>query len=458
MLKEQNTMNQDSNIAEIQPQDLYAQDEIDLFELAAGLWSKKRTISGITLATLLAGVFYIATAPSMYLASTQIRPPNLSDLLQINETLSVEHARAAAVIRGDEGKSLFLAVTPHIAFQRATFELESPEIQNLVLNEILAANEGRKPEDICEEEEEDFVCYPIGIELPKTGKNSSLQISDSITVTVSHHNPEMARDLLNEHIRQANTEVVHALAGEIQGSLAARIVHLEAQISRAISMEQLAKTDAITRLSEADEIAKLNLRDKIAALKKKALQLRLDKISTLEEAYDIASSLSIKEPISLTQLSHRQEASQGAMAISADFSNRRDPSYLRGTRMLSAEIAALKNRKSDDFTIPEIRKLEEQLSILDTNREIQLMEARKDDSAFVSNIGALRTKLDELQAQSNQDYNAVRALRVVQPAMTPKSPVKPRKKLILAICLFAGGFLGTLVALVMVAADKHKAG
>lgn len=446
-------MNQDSNSTEIESQPLYAQDEIDLFELAAGLWAMKWTIVGIALATLLAGVIYIAIAPPVYMASAQVRPPSLSDLVQVNETQSLEEAREAGL--GSAEAESMLTVTPLKAFQKAMYELESPDVQNLVLRVILAGKEGDNSEDICEEEE-DFVCYSMGIELPKTTKNSTLQTSDSVTVTVSHSNPKTARDLLNEHIKQANTEVVNALVGELKDSLAARITHLEVEISRAISMEELANADTIARLAEADELARLNLEDKIAAIKKKALQLRLDKISVLEEAFGIARSLDIEEPISLTQLSQRQASPEGGMAISADFSNRSDPYYLRGTRMLSAEIAALKNRKSDDFTIPEIRKLEEQLALLDTNRKIQLLQARKDNSAFVSNIGALRAKLDELQAQANQDYSAVRVLRLVQPAETPESPVSPRKGLILALCLFVGGFLGMLVALVQVAAANRR--
>ena len=53
----------------------------------------------------------------------------------------------------------------------------------------------------------------MGVELPKRTKNSSLQTSDSVTVTVPHN----------------NAEAVATLVGELNDSLAARIVHLEAQ-------------------------------------------------------------------------------------------------------------------------------------------------------------------------------------------------------------------------------------
>ena len=144
------------------------------------------------------------------------------------------------------------------------------------------------------------------------------------------------------------------------------------------------------------------------------------------------------------------------MAINADFSTQGDPYYLRGTRMLSAEITTLKNRKSDDFTEPEIRKLQEQLALLETNRKIQTLQAREDNSAFITSIQPLRLKLDELQAIAAQDYSKVRLLRLEQPAMAPESPIKPRKKLVLLLCIISGGFLGLLVALVRVAVGNRR--
>ena len=447
-------MNQDSAATTTESPSRYAQGEIDLFGLAAGLWLKKMAIICITLTIVVAGAVYVAITPSRYVASAQIRPPKLFDLVQINETPSLEEAREAG-LSSTKKESELLTVTPHMAFQRATFELKSAEVQNLVLGIMLAERKGERPEEICEEDE-NFACYEVGIELPRTAQNSSLQPSDAVTVTVSHQHPELARDLLNEHIRQVNNKVSNALVGERQGSLAARISHLEMQISRAISMEHLDNTDTITRLTEEDELARLDLEDRIAALQKKAAQLRLDKISSIEEAFFIAKNLNIEEPISLTQLSQRQASEQGGMAISADFSNRSDPAFLRGTRMLSVEITALKKRESDDFTIPEIRTLQEELALLDTNREIQLLNARKDNSAFVSNIRSLRIKLDRLRSQANQDYRSVRVLGLVQAPETPEHPDRPRKALILIFSLFAGGFLGILVALVMMAADRRQ--
>ena len=47
-------------------------------------------------------------------------------------------------------------------------------------------------------------------------------------------------------------------------------------------------------------------------------------------------------------------------------------------------------------------------------------------------------------------------LRLELPAITPESPMKPRKKLVLLLCIISGGFLGLLVALVRVAVGNRR--
>jgi LPS O-antigen subunit length determinant protein (WzzB/FepE family) len=47
-------------------------------------------------------------------------------------------------------------------------------------------------------------------------------------------------------------------------------------------------------------------------------------------------------------------------------------------------------------------------------------------------------------------------LRLDQEAILPNKSVKPKKMLILALCLMGGGFLGLLVALIVGAVEKQR--
>lgn len=144
------------------------------------------------------------------------------------------------------------------------------------------------------------------------------------------------------------------------------------------------------------------------------------------------------------------------MAVTADLSADKDPDYLRGTRILEAELTALRLRKSDDQNITLLRGLEEELALLDNNRQVEVLESRKDYAAFTESADELRSQISQLEALSVADYSTVALIRIDQRAIVPAHPIKPRKMLILAAAIVAGGMLGVLVALIRNAARSRR--
>jgi chain length determinant protein (polysaccharide antigen chain regulator) len=149
------------------------------------------------------------------------------------------------------------------------------------------------------------------------------------------------------------------------------------------------KNDRITYLTE-----------RIAGKRRIAREKREDQIARLKEALEIARKLHITRD--------RLAGSNITPAAIYDLG----VSYLRGTKTLEAEIATLQNRKTDDPFIEGLRDLQEELEAV---RNI--------------NIAA-------------QD---VRVAQVDQPASVPSRPIKPKKKLILALSGVGGLFLGVFV-------------
>ncbi|GAU09863.1 chain-length determining protein [Desulfoplanes formicivorans] len=139
------------------------------------------------------------------------------------------------------------------------------------------------------------------------------------------------------------------------------------------------------------------LKNSIAAKRKYGKEKREDQIARLNESLEIARALHITED--------KFSGSNISSAAIYDLG----VAYLRGTKALEAEIAALQNRKTDDPFIEGLRELQEQLDA------VSKIAIRPDN---------------------------VRVAQVDQPALVPSKPIKPKKQLIVALSGVGGLFLG----------------
>lgn len=98
--------------------------------------------------------------------------------------------------------------------------------------------------------------------------------------------------------------------------------------------------------------------------------------------------------------------------------------YMRGSKAIDAELSVLKNRQKDDPFIAGLRDIQEQVEYL---KSIKI------------------------------DPELVKVVRVDQSAQVPTSPIKPNKKLIVAVALVLGGMLGVFIALIRSAIKKRRA-
>ena len=66
-------------------------------------------------------------------------------------------------------------------------------------------------------------------------------------------------------------------------------------------------------------------------------------------------------------------------------------------------------------------------------------------------ITKLRLEINTLRAYAEQDYGTVRMLQMDMQVALPTNPIKPRRNLILTLCLVSGLFLGVLIVLISMA-------
>ena len=128
-------------------------------------------------------------------------------------------------------------------------------------------------------------------------------------------------------------------------------------------------------------------------------------IVVLEEALSIAKNLNIME----NQAGVFVAEGEGRLKES-------NTPYLKGVRLLQAEIDAYQDRLNDDRFLTQVRLLEEENQTLMDLKAIELHQ------------GSI--------------------IAIDKPAVVPTSPIKPNTKMIVALAVLLGGLIGVLFVLI----------
>lgn len=116
-----------------------------------------------------------------------------------------------------------------------------------------------------------------------------------------------------------------------------------------------------------------------------------------------------------------------------------------GTDALEAERKALRQRTSDDFADPRVAQIRKELLLLNTNREVEVLNQRTNEEVFLSDIAPLKAERVRLSSIST-DMRGLSLVYVDRLAVEPADPVKPKKALIIALGMVVGCLLGVLMA------------
>lgn len=152
-------------------------------------------------------------------------------------------------------------------------------------------------------------------------------------------------------------------------------------------------------LESSVQILRKSLDDQVTSLRSGARQERERRIIRLTEALQLAESIGLRTP-------------SDAGNLVASYSG--ETAYMRGADALRNEIVLLENRASDDPFIPELTGV------------------------------LMRQALLDMVSVSAEEISVARFDGVAVPST---SPIKPRKKLILALGLVLGGVLGIFIVL-----------
>jgi LPS O-antigen subunit length determinant protein (WzzB/FepE family) len=429
-------------------------DDMDLYSLVLGLWRRKGLIAtSATSIGLVAFIYLWGIADSQYSATVKARPPSASMLLPINAALTLPEFTAPA--EADEA-AMGLAVSPSTALERVVAEARSQDAQRSVITEnVQLLRPDLAGNTVYTRDLANALTRQFSTRIGGLGKKDVLA-EPTLAVSFEHSRPEAAATLANALLAEAHQRAVAAAVADTKAALDSRLSQLRADLKQAEVDATRAAQDEITRLEEADERRRRELAGQLKALRTKAQKLRADRIQQLEEALAIAQELGLEDPQSVELSARSLNVSEAARAPSINLAVSGGQEYLKGARLLNAELTAFKSRTSEDAFTPEVRELEANLALLESNPRIELLKARDNPLAFVDRARELRASIERLERAAQRDFSSVQFMQLDQPAVVPTRPIRPRRSVIMVAALFTGLMLGVLVALVMNATEARR--
>ncbi len=331
-------------------------ENLDIKWLLDTFKEKKRNVLSIILVFIMSSLIYALMLPNTYKAEIFIVPPQDKYVQPLNY-FATQIAKDSLLVL--EQKFIYFDFMKNVQsrkFQRKFF----------YENNIHDYFEGDDKEEIFDE----YFHQNLRFRLESKSVSRDIRQEDFLTVSYLHTDPATAAKWLNEFVAMVEKETTKNIVDGVNAS----INNYKRKIKSSIDSKR--------------ELAK---------------QIKQDKIIQLQEAYDIAEKLNIKNPSNSNMTSQTIFMDDGGTTGPTQITEM--PLYLFGTDALASQIKILQNRTSDDPFIPNLRQLEEELNTTSLVRV---------------------------------NYEDVRVAEVDQSAIEPKKKYSPRRSLILLLGLFFG--------------------
>lgn len=361
-------------------------EEISLLDISCLLLSRKKIILGIAFTVFCIGLLYTFTLKRVYQVETIIYPPSLENI----EFLNSDDQLLNSAMENQNGNTSIKQISSSTVFSSFIHTLESRELKKAFFEKykiIDAFNENMGKTLSISNNEKIFEGFEKSIKVEGGNKNNSMR------VTLKGLQKEKIGLWLDDLIELANKETINQLLKNRRAKIDSKIKSLKVEV---FSKRQSYK------------------------------ERRADEIIRLQDAYRIAQNLGVHEHIFAPRVdgSFNRVISTKLNSISKSLSNKANLSaYMKGTKVLKAEINSLKNRKSDDAYIPRLRDLLEKL-----------------------------TRLQEIKSEKFQ----LQTVHIDKKAVLEIEPVYPSRKQVLTLSIILGGMLGIFGVFIVEFANSLK--
>ena len=410
-------------------------DEIDLVELFMKIWNRKWwVILAGTLTTGIALAYALLVTP-VYKVYAELSPPSSTDL--------------SALL--DSGVDL----TKLNPFETFVQTIDAPEnklkIFDQNIKEIMAINGSGNVDQSSEEDLNAFFDdfeKSLSISLPSDPKKEAMLVDNRVEIAIEISDKNLGKKIISQLIENALLVSVDAVTSGLDANRRLNIERLKNQIDDQVRLEREKRSLKILNLRYEHDLALKVKQDQIDVLRSELEREREGKVIVLKQAMSIAKKLGIVKPTTLRSEVERANMNTST-SISADISNAAEPLYLRGVEFLQAELDALIKDQDFEKTSAVLRKLISELAIIEKDREISALSNVSDDSPFI--YEKLSPISEDIYAMESFDdtYPNLKFARISKYPSLPKSPIKPKKILIVLLGGVLGGMLGVFIALVV---------
>ncbi|CRM43837.1 cryptic autophosphorylating protein tyrosine kinase Etk [Pseudomonas sp. 24 E 13] len=399
--------------------------EVDLFALSQIVWRQKKTVLITTAGVALLAAAYAFLATPEYQVSSVLRPAAINELDALNRSEVYKLPPSEALLK--VGASLESYET-RLNFFRANQQLFS---------------EFERPGRTLEQSFEEFNRNSINLIVPDLKKAESL--SAYIKLEMNYPQGVDGVKILNDFVQYAIASERKQIAADMDVIVKNRLNEITGKFNAARASYETDKEAKIASLLEADNLKRAQLLDELKALRAQLKTLRTDRMSQLSEAIGIAKSLGINKPTTPSSLGDAERASSNSV-MRTEVNNQQIPLYFMGVEALEAEKRALNQRNSDDFAEARIAQIAKELQLLQSNRQVEVLNRRENEDIFLAGVEPLRAEMARLR-NLNIDMSRIKLVAIDRAAMEPLSAIKPKKSLIIIGGVIAGLVLG--IALVL---------
>lgn len=402
---------------------IFQTEDIQFAAFCQSIWRQKRLIllvSGLT--TAIAALYAFVAIPEFQVTSV-LRPSAINELDALN-------------------RSEIYKLPPAEAMNKVGAALESYDIrlgffranQNLFKNFV-------QPGRTLEQSFEEFNRNSVKLVLPDTKKADSL--SAYIKLEMNYPKAIDGVAILNGLIDYAISSEREQIGSDLEVIVKNRMGELNGKLDAARANYETEKQAKIALLLESDALKRAQLQDELSALRVQLKTNRMERVAQLNEAIVIAKSLGIRKPATPSSFGDAVH-DNSTNIMRTEINNQQIPLYFMGVEALEAERTALLQRKSDDFSERRVSLIAKELQLLQSNRQIDVLNQRKHEELFLSGVAPMRAEAVRLQ-NLNIDMSRIKLVTIDKRAIDPLSPIKPKKALIIVL----GGMLGLIFGVVL---------
>ncbi|MBD9458505.1 LPS O-antigen chain length determinant protein WzzB [Pseudomonas sp. PDM05] len=399
-------------------------EDIQFAAFFRSIWRQKKLILLVSALSTAIAVLYAFVATPEFQVTSVLRPSAINELDALN-------------------RSEIYKLPPSEALNKVGAALESYDIRlgffranpNLFKNFV-------QPGRTLEQSFEEFNRNSIKLILPDTKKADSLSAYIKLEMTYPKDIDGVA--ILNGLIDYAISNEREQIGSDLEVIVKNRMAELNGKLDAARANYETEKQAKIALLVESDLVKRAQLQDELSALRVQLKTNRMERVAQLNEAIVIAKSLGIRKPATPSSFGDAiHDSSTNIMRT--EINNQQIPLYFMGVEALEAERTALLQRKSDDFSEKRVSLIAKELQLLQSNRQIDVLNQRKNEELFLSGVAPMRAEAVRLQ-NLNIDMSRIKLVTIDKQAIEPLSPIKPKKALIIVLGLMLGLIFGVVFA------------